>query len=145
MPKIVIDRDSKKAIIKMIDAWKGKLSWEELCINISKNLGLDSVISRHTLLRHDDIKVAFSSKKSLLKEEPYKPIDVGNKALEKAYERITTLEAKNARLEKEIAVIKEQFVRWQHNLYKYEYDMNLVKRRIDEPLPDFERANRKNK
>ncbi|MDP3210397.1 hypothetical protein [Methylotenera sp.] len=145
MPKIVIDRDSKKEIIRMIDSWKGKLSWEELCIYISNNLGLDNIVSRHTLLRHDDIKIAFANKKKILKETPTNNIDIGDKALEKAYERIKTLEAKNSRLEKEISVIKEQFVRWQHNLYKYNYDMNLVKSRIDEVLPDFDRANRKNR
>lgn len=145
MPKVVINRDSKKVIIKLIDAWDGKLSWEELCIVVSKKLGLEDVISRHTLLRHDDIKIAFSNKKNLLKEKTSKPIDIGNKALEKAYKRITDLEAKNSRLEKEISVIKEQFVRWQFNLYRINTDMNEINKEIDRSLPDFERANRNNK
>lgn len=130
----------------MIDAWKGKLTWEELCKNISVNLGLSSVISRHTLLRHDDIKVAFNNKKMVLKETPIQPIDLGDKALEKAYERIKNLETKNSRLEREVSAVREQFVRWQHNLYKMKnIDMTALKKNINEALPDNDRANRKNK
>lgn len=143
MPKILVDDDTKRSIIKIIDAWKGKLTWEILCQKVSRELQFKEEISRHTLLSYDEIKLAFSSKKVKLKESPAHKFGTGDTALQKAYERIQTLEAANLRLEKEIAATREQFVRWQHNLYRMGVDMEQVARDIDRPLVDFERAKRK--
>jgi len=143
MPKILVDEDTKRSIIKIIDSWKGKLTWETLCQKVSRELQFEKVISRHTLLSYDEIKLAFSSKKVQLKESPVHKFGTGDTALQKAYERIQTLEAANQRLEKEIAATREQFVRWQHNLYRMGVDMEQVSKFINRPLLDFERAKRK--
>ena len=44
--------------------------------------------------------------------------------------KIEALEAKNARLEKENAMLLEQFVVWQYNAYKYGMSME----RLSEPM-----------
>lgn len=138
----MVDEDSKKSIIKIIDSWRGKLTWEKLCQKVSDELGFDQIISRHTLLAYDDIKHAFSTRKSNLKDAPENRFGTGNLALEKAYERISTLESTNDRLEKELVAIREQFVRWQFNMHRLNLDMEKINKHIDEPLVDFGRANR---
>lgn len=143
MPKIMVNEDSKRSIIKIIDSWKGKLTWEKLCQKVSSELEFDQIISRHTLLAYDDIKHAFSTKKSNFKNAPEKKFGFGDLALEKAYERISTLESTNDRLEKEITATREQFVRWQYNMHRLNLDMEKINKQIDEPLVDFSRANRK--
>lgn len=143
MPKILVDDDSKRLIFKIIDSWRGKLTWERLCEKVSRELNFDQVISRHTLLSYDDIKLAFSTKKTKLKDAPEHKYGTGDSALLKAYERIQILESANQRLEKEIAATREQFVRWQHNLYRMPVDMEKISRVIDEPLVDHKRATRK--
>lgn len=145
MPKIIVDEYSKKEILKIIDSWQGKLTWNDLGERASRELGLESPISRFTLLSYDDIKLAFAEKKKQLKEAPVVNLATGDKALDKAYERIKSLEAKNQRLESELAVTREQFVRWQHNLYRMGVDMNEVQKVLDRPLVDFNRAGNQSK
>lgn len=142
MPKIMVDEDSKRAIIKIIDSWRGKLTWEKLCLHVSNELEFEGVISRHTLLAYDDIKNAFSTKKEHLKNAPEIKFGTGDLALQKAYGRISTLESANARLEKEIALVREQFVRWGHNLHRLGVNMEEIYKHIDTPLVDHGRANR---
>jgi hypothetical protein len=143
MPKILVDDDSKRTIFKIIDSWRGKLTWESLCEKVSRELNFEQVISRHTLLSYDDIKLAFTTKKTKLRDAPEHKYGTGDSALLKAYERIQILESANQRLEKELAATREQFVRWQHNLYRMQVDMEQVSRVIDEPLIDHQRATRK--
>jgi len=143
MPKILVDDDSKRSIFKIIDSWRGKLTWESLCEKVSRELNFDQVISRHTLLSYGDIKLAFAAQKTKLKNAPEHKYGTGDSALLKAYERIQILESAYQRLEKELAATREQFVRWQHNLYRMQVDMEQVSRVIDEPLVDHERATRK--
>mgnify|MGYP001179613503 CR=1 FL=1 len=143
MPKILVDENSKKTIIKIIDSWRGKLTWGSLCEQVSRELKFEEVISRHTLLSYDDIKLAFSTKKSNLKDSSEHKYGTGDSALLKTYERVQILESANQRLEKELAATREQFVRWQHNLYRMGVDMEQVAKAIDKPLVDFDRATRK--
>jgi hypothetical protein len=143
VPKILVDEDSKKEIIKIIDSWRGKLTWESLCQRVSRELKFDEVISRHTLLAYDEIKLAFSTKKTKLKTEPEHRYGTGDSALQKAYERIQILESENQRLERVVGAIREQFVRWQYNLYRIGVDMEQVNKNVDRPLVDYARASRK--
>lgn len=143
MPKIIVDDDSKKEILKIIDSWQGKLTWNDLGERASRELGLDSPISRYTLMSYDDIKLAFTERKKQLREAPVANLDTGDKALDKAYERIKALEARNKRLESELSATREQFVRWQNNLYRMGVDMNQIQKVLDRPLVDFDRAGNK--
>lgn len=143
MPKIIVDEEAKRTIFKIIDGWQGKLTWNDLCDRSARELGLNESISRYTLMSYDDIKLAFTERKKKLKEEPQIKLDTGDKALDKAYERIRMLEAKTQRLEKELVATREQFVRWQNNLYRMGVDMNEIQKNLDRPLVDFDRAGQK--
>lgn len=124
MPKTVITESSKKKIIDIIEGWKGKLSWKALCERVTKELGLRTQISRHTLLAYEDLKIAYEERKNWLKNNPTASNKRDDMQLQAAYDRIDKLETKVKRLQAERTVLQEQFVRWQYNLYYMGYNMD---------------------
>lgn len=118
-----------------IDQWKGKLTWELFAAKLSVSLGEES-ISRYTLMSYPPLVEAFKAKKEALKDAAMS-LSGGNPdfTLEFAKDQIATLEAKVARLEKQIDLFREQFVRWQHNLYMMPgVDMEKLNASIDKPM-----------
>jgi predicted nuclease with TOPRIM domain len=132
MPKIVITSSSKKKILNVISGWQGKLSWSLLCERVTKELGLESIVSRHTLLAYEDVKIAFEEKKAWLKEQPFSSSKKDDMQLQDAYSRIDTLEAKVRSLEAEKTALTEQFVRWQYNLYYMSNNMDELNKELPE-------------
>ena len=132
MPKTVITNSSKKKILDIISGWQGKLSWSLLCERVTKELGLDSIVSRHTLLAYEDVKIAFEDKKVWLREHPISSSQKEDMQLQDAYSRIDKLEAKVRRLEAEKTALTEQFVRWQYNLYYMSNNMDELNKELPE-------------
>lgn len=130
MPKTVITSSSKKKVLNIISGWQGKLSWSLLCERATKELGLENMISRHTLLAYEDIKILFEEKKTWLKEHPITANKKDDMQLQDAYSRIDKLEAKVRSLEAEKAALTEQFVRWQYNLYFMGNNMDELNRNL---------------
>ncbi len=62
MPKILITSDSQKVILKIIDTWKGKLTWTLLCDKIAIALGVDK-IERQSLAAYEIIQDSYSKRK----------------------------------------------------------------------------------
>lgn len=119
-----------------IDQWKGKLTWELFAAKLSALLG-EERISRYTLMSYPPLVEAFKAKKEALKDVA---ISVNGSSpdftLEFAKDQITILEAKVSGLEKQIDLFREQFVRWQHNLYMMPgVDMEKLNAFIDMPMP----------
>ncbi len=121
-------------IVEILDYWSPneKLTWERLCKAIEVQLELVPAPTRQTLQKFERIKNAYDlGKKSpaalkILKAKQQKlPA-----SLKIAQVKIEALEAKNARLEKENAMLLEQFVVWQYNAYKYGMSME----RLSEPM-----------
>lgn len=121
-------------IVEILDYWSPneKLTWERLCKAIEVQLELVPAATRQTLQKFERIKNAYDlGKKSpaalkILKAKQQKlPA-----SLKIAQVKIEALEAKNARLEKENAMLLEQFVVWQYNAYKYGMSME----RLSEPM-----------
>lgn len=129
------DADIKK-IIGVIDGWdpRTKLSWENLVAAVQTHLGRP--YSRQALARHDQIKLAFKTRKKHLRDNVSDRGYVRSLDLQKAIERIERLEAENMRLNTENDRLKEQFVRWLKNAN----DANVPPERLDRPLskPDRE-------
>lgn len=132
MPKIVITISSKKKILNIISGWQAKLSWSLLCERVTKELGLECIVSRHTLLAYEDVKIAFEEKKAWLKEQPFSSSKKDDMQLQDAYSRIDTLEAKVRSLEAEKTALTEQFVRWQYNLYYMSNNMDELNKELPE-------------
>lgn len=129
------DTDLKK-IIAIIDGWnpRTKLSWESLVDAVETHLGRP--YSRQALSRHDQIKLAFSTRKKQLRDGVNDQGYVRSLDLQKAIERIDRLEAENMRLNAEKDRLLEQFVRWLKNAS----DAGVSPERLNKPLtkPDRE-------
>ncbi|QAB14558.1 hypothetical protein [Hydrogenovibrio thermophilus] len=143
MPKIIIGDEEKRQILSIIDAWSGRLTWDALCERITREMKLDAPLSRHTLFRYDEIKLAFKEKKKSLKGQPLSEPEIEERDLAKAYERIKSLESQNRRLIKQVEAFQEQFVRWQNNLYRMGVDMDKLSSELDRPLVDNNRSGQK--
>ena len=140
MPKLIITEKTLPIALHELDKWSGKLTWERFAERLAQALG-EKRISRHTLLSYPALVEAFNAKKDALREAALNPsISEPNVTLEFAKQQIATLEAKVARLEKQIDLQREQFVRWQHNLYMMpRVDMEKLNATLDKPLPAVKR------
>jgi hypothetical protein len=119
------------ALVALIDAWDGKLTWEGLCEEGAKLIG--SHPTRQTLNAHERIKNAYLGRKANLKAG-YIP-SKRPASLSIAEQRIRRLEGENGRLKEENERLLEQFVRWQYNAYKH----GMSQEKLDAPLPQIDR------
>lgn len=140
MPKKIITEKTLPIALHELDKWSEKLTWERFADRLAQCLG-EKRISRHTLLSYPALVEAFNARKDALRESALNA-DSGkpNVTMEFAKQQIATLEAKVARLEKQIDLHREQFVRWQHNLYMMpRVDMEKLNATLDKPLPAIKR------
>ncbi|WP_108447051.1 hypothetical protein [Halomonas denitrificans] len=139
MPKKIITPQTLLIALEEIDRWSGKLTWELFSQHLAKVLG-EKAISRHTLLSYPELVDAFKQRKKSIKVEKENQPVRSDVTLEGAMERIGELEAKNARLVRENERLKEQFVRWQYNLYMMPgVDMFSLSQQLDKPLSQIDR------
>ena len=61
--------EHKETILSIIEGWRGKFSDELLGKKLQLELGLKKAPSRHTLAKHDDIKLAIDLKRKELKDK----------------------------------------------------------------------------
>lgn len=126
--------DAIASIVRMLDSWDGKLTWDLLVAHIHKQLRLR--YTRQALDRHVRISQAFQARKKAVRKQPPKGTP--------EQERIRSLEAENARLERENRNLLEQFHRWLYNVTSvshkhWEEDWRLhreaIRAALDKPLP----------
>ena len=140
MPKVVITESTLPIALHTLDKWTGKLTWASYGAKLAEVLGV-STISRHTLLNYDEITQAFNLKKEQLRESVEKGVEDSNVTIERLKDQKNTLEAKVRRLENQVNLYKEQFVRWQYNLHKMPgVDLEKLNDKIDTPLPPIKRS-----
>lgn len=139
MPKKIITESTLPIALHELDKWAGKLTWELYTEHLASVLG-EKRISRHTLLSYPALVEAFNDKKNMLRDARESKDVEPDITLEFAKQQISTLEAKAVRLEKQIELFREQFVRWQHNLYMMpRVDMEKLDSQLDRPLPAVKR------
>jgi hypothetical protein len=139
VPKKIITEQTLPIALAELDRWSGKLTWALFAERLAEIFGEKS-ISRHTLLSYPELVDAFNGRKKDLKEFKQHQDKVSDITLESALKKIDTLEASLSRLERENAVLTEQFVRWQHNLYMMPgVDLEKLNREIDKPLVPINR------
>jgi len=140
MPKMIITEQTIPIALHELDKWTGKLTWDRYAEQLASALG-EARISRHTLLSYPVLVEAFKARKEALKAATQVSADDDKDiTLEFAKQQIAILEAKVARLEMQNQHLREQFVRWQHNLYMMPgVDMEKLNTQIDRPLPEVRR------
>lgn len=140
MPKRIITENTLPIALHELDKWSEKLTWERFAERLAQALG-EKRISRHTLLSYPVLVEAYNDKKSALKEAAQNTVNgEPDVTLEFAKQQIATLEAKVARLENHIELQRQQFVRWQYNLYMMPgVDMEKLNATLDKPLAETKR------
>ena len=155
--------DNKETILAIIDGWTGKLTYDLLSEKLQSELGLKRLPSRHTFIKHDEIKHAFDLKKEELRNKKSAAIEEAKslfdrdvklskllgslsnddatiaeliKRVEKLENENERLNSENKRLGDQREILLERFARWQHNLQKMDgVDLNKLAATIDDPLP----------
>jgi hypothetical protein len=126
--------DAIKKIVRLLDGWSGKLTWEALLDTIA--LRLHHRYTRQTLHKHERIRAAYSQKKEALRD--CSKIDLSPVGLTldgEVIRKIARLEAENQRLEAENQQLLEQFVVWAYNAHV----RGLTKEYLSQPLPQVNR------
>lgn len=132
MAQHLTDHDIEN-IVELLDYWPldEKLTWERLCQAIELQLELVPAPTRQTLQKYVRVKNAYDQckkpKSTQVKSNSAQKLPA---SLKIAQTKIEALEAKNARLEKENAMLLEQFVVWQYNAHKY--GLSITK--LNEPM-----------
>lgn len=132
MAQHLTDKDIEN-IVELLDYWPldQKLTWERLCQAIELQLELVPAPTRQTLQKYVRIKTAYDQcKKPQVSKVKSNATQKLPASLKIAQTKIEALEVKNARLEKENALLLEQFVVWQYNAYKY--GLSIAK--LNEPM-----------
>ena len=121
-------------IVRVLDGWSGKLTWEALIDAIAQREDLR--YTRQSLHRHERIRLAFVVRKKALSKQPDDPHGPpASPELQVALDRIARLEAENQRLAAENNALLEQFARWAYNAQT----RNLSADFLNSPLPSVDR------
>ena len=134
--KKMSDGDVEK-ICKILDGWRGKLTWEALAA--AAQPAVRHLYTRQALIGHDRIKMAFQVTKGRLRaQDEQKPSksEIGSVEVKAAIERMERLQAQVERLEKENKALLLQFRRWAYNASINGLDLDA----LDRPLPQIDRA-----
>lgn len=139
MPKKVITEETLPRALHLLDQWQGKLRWDEYAKRVGDALGVN--VTKGALQKHQAIQDAFSDRQDALRKQAKDAATTGDVTLDFLKDENQALQAKVERLEKKIALYKEQFVRWQSNLYMMpNVDMEELNSKIDKPLTNLKRS-----
>lgn len=140
MAKHLTNKDLQ-IIINSIAGWQslrqGKFTWENLCDSVTELLGKRP--TRQSLSQHKEIVRAFELQKKTIKSGASEVKRPAN--LNIASQQIRNLQLKNQSLKEEVRVLKQQFIIWQFNAYKYgikEHQLNAPLMLVDREKTDKE-------
>lgn len=126
--------DAIEQIVKILDGWSEKLTWEALIEAVV--IKLHYRYTRQALHKHARIREAYAVRKAALGEQKSPRGPHGSGALADALARVARLEAENRRLEEENRGLLEQFVVWAYNAHM----RGLDKKFLSQPLPRVNRG-----
>lgn len=156
-------QDNKDTILSIINGWRGKLTYELLAEELRIRLGLKKPPSRHTFLKHSEIKFAYENKKDELRDKKSQAINEAKslfdasdklsrllsniddddatiseliKCAEKLERENERLVSENNTLKKQFDKVLETFARWQYNLQRMDgVDLYKLEEKLNEGLP----------
>lgn len=124
-----------EAIVRIIDGWKGPLTWGQLIDAVQ--LRLYSKYTRQALSKHQRISLAFRRHKQALKDtSAEKSSKYLSPELKTLQERLARRESEVARLHRENELLMEQFVIWLYNAHLH----GLSPADLNRPLPPVHRG-----
>ena len=126
--------DAIEQIVRILDGWEGKLTWELLNDVIVTRLHCK--YTRQALHKHERIRAAYALRKESLGGQKDVAVSRGSGPLADAMARIARLESENLRLEAENQRLLEQFVVWAYNAHT----RGLDKEFLSQPLPRVNRG-----
>ena len=115
-------------IVRLLDGWEGKLTWEALIDAIVTRLHCK--YTRQALHKHERIRAAYALRKESLGGQKDAAVSRGSGPLADAMARIARLEAENQRLEAENQRLLEQFVVWAYNAHTRGLDKEFLSQRL---------------
>ncbi len=125
--------DAIQQIVRLMDGWEGKLTWEALIDAIVTRLHCK--YTRQALHKHERIRAAYALRKESLGGQRQAAVRSGSGQLTDVMARIARLEAENQRLDAENQRLLEQFVVWAYNAHT----RGLNKEFLSQPLPRVNR------
>lgn len=124
--------DAIAQIVRILDEWSGKLTWETLIDAIVKRLYYR--YTRQALHKHERIRNAYKLKKEVVSKCNSSKL-TNTAEIDQVEARIARLESENQRLETENQRLLEQFVIWAYNAHS----RGLTKDFLSQPLPRVSR------
>lgn len=131
MARHLSKRDIETVVNHILGWGDEKLTWNTVLDSIESLIGYKP--TRQTLYANQDIRDAFKSKKSGIRQKGIDKPKPSN--LNVAADRIAQLRAENEMLKQKNTALLEQFVIWQYNAYKY----GMTEAKLNEPLPMIDR------
>lgn len=133
MPKRIVTEESLEQLLAILHNWQGLLTWELYCASVTRKLGLDSLVTKQTLMRYATIKKAFADRKSFLREEKSANVSTDH-TISALQQQVSNLAEQVRRLSAENEAYKEKFVRWTYNIYMFLPEVDLSK--LDCPMTE---------
>lgn len=128
-----LEDDDIENIVKILDGWSGRLTWEAFIDAIETRLF--ARYTRQALHKHVRIQKAFALRKEALSRGGHSGKVASTPELQAALERIARLKGENERLDAENNLLLEQFARWTYNASTRGLDEAF----LNAPLPDVDR------
>jgi hypothetical protein len=125
-----LNEERIEAILAILDAWQGKLTWDLLIDAVAKATG--QRYSRFTLAEYPGIANAFAERKRVVREKAgSRPLSARDERVQDALERARVQKAKADRLQAENQRLLEQFVVWATNAERH----GVTMAKLNAPLP----------
>ncbi|MCG8073718.1 MAG: hypothetical protein N0E59_21260 [Candidatus Thiodiazotropha taylori] len=143
MPKKVITEATLPVALHLIDTWKGRLTWNAYRDKLVEALHVKGGLTTGTLKKHAEIQRSFTMRQKELREKASEDAGTEDVTLDFLKAENEALAVKVRRLEDKLNLYKEQFVRWQNNLYQMPgVDMEVLNSNIDKPLVPVDRVSK---
>lgn len=123
-------------IVKVLDGWSGKLTWNKLIDEIE--FRTKNRYTRQTLAKHQRIKDAYNLTKDRV-SDGVKELPNMSSEVAALIQKVKRIEAENERLNFENERLLAQFARWAYNAHS----KGVTKEMLDKPLTPVDRGKTK--
>jgi hypothetical protein len=131
MPKKIVTAENIDQLRAILNNWQGPLTWELYCASVTRKLGLETVVTKQTLMRYETIRQAFSDRKIFLRDAKSSSVS-NDQTISVLQMQVKNLAEQTRRLSAENNAYREKFVRWLYNINMYAPNFDISK--LETPL-----------